>query len=235
MKSWRLLFSYVTTAAISLWVALFLSFQFVTPAHSQTPPANPAGPSTLDAPGAGDLPPEFASEVGSVPSTPPPAVSAPKSQSSAASAEEPESDDSVDETEQNAATAPAPVVNEAPPAAAEYIYDPTGRRDPFKPYRVLVSGDSASAKKNKKLTQIDPLVRWDIEKYRVVGILWQVRAPKAMIKDPEGSVHTVTKNTKIGRNKGYIASIREGELVVVETIEFEGQSSKETKILALGK
>jgi type IV pilus assembly protein PilP len=45
----------------------------------------------------------------------------------------------------------------------------------------------------------------------------------------------IGKNTKIGRNAGYVAAIREGEVVVVETVDTEGVVTKEVKILELKK
>ncbi len=73
--------------------------------------------------------------------------------------------------------------------------------------------------------------RWELDRLQVVGILWDVRTPRAMIRDPDGGVFTVIKNSKIGRNEGFVAAIREGEIVIVETIYEDGKSNKETRIL----
>jgi type IV pilus assembly protein PilP len=138
-------------------------------------------------------------------------------------------------------TAPAPVPRMG---NEDYTYDPTGRRDPFKPYRTLQmiqakpppsTSASAGASSNEPQIPLEPLQRWDLERLKVIGILWEVRAPKAMVRDPDGVVYTVMKNSKVGRYSGYVAAIREGEVVVIETLEYDGQSKKETKILELGK
>ena len=127
-----------------------------------------------------------------------------------------------------------PAPQEAPGAANPpggidgYVYDPTGRRDPFRPYRMIRSDRTVGP-------IIEPLQTYDIDQLSIVGILWEVRAPRALVKDSDGNLHTVVKNTKIGRNNGYVAAIREGEVVVVETLEEDGKSYKRTKVLEFKK
>jgi type IV pilus assembly protein PilP len=115
----------------------------------------------------------------------------------------------------------------------QYVYEPGDRRDPFKPYRSFHPGSSSGPVNRADLT--DPLQRWDINRFTILAIIWEVRNPKAMIKDPDGITYMIGKNTKIGRNAGYVAAIREGEVVVVETVDTEGVITKEVKILELKK
>ncbi|UXR64639.1 pilus assembly protein PilP [Bdellovibrio bacteriovorus] len=70
---------------------------------------------------------------------------------------------------------------------------------------------------------------------QVVGILWDVRTPRAMIRDPDGAVFVVTKNSKVGRSEGFVATIREGEVVVVETKYEDGKAFKEPRVMELKK
>ncbi len=77
-----------------------------------------------------------------------------------------------------------------------------------------------------------PLESFPIEKLRLTGILWRTAAPRAVFLDPNGSSYIARKNERIGVNKGYIAAIREGEVVVIEPSMKVGHSY-ETEILRL--
>lgn len=121
-----------------------------------------------------------------------------------------------------------------------YFYDPTGRRDPFKPFFTTVEPlPVASSEVDTKKVEVvneNILLNYDLDKYKVVAILWQVKDPKVVIKDPAGKTHLMRKENKLGKNNGFIAEIREGEVVVVEPVTAEsGVSSATTKILTLRK
>ena len=126
------------------------------------------------------------------------------------------------------ATAPskgtaAPVI----PMEGVFNYDPIGKRDPFKPYKSVLNGKDGD--------QSDPLLRFELDQLKVVGILWEVSRPRAMIQDPSGQIHVVIKNSKIGRNEGFVATIREGQIVVVETDYSSGVAIREPRVLELKK
>ena len=108
----------------------------------------------------------------------------------------------------------------------KYNYDPTGRRDPFKAFKSNI---------NQKLSLISPLEKWDLDEFSVVGILWGGKEPRAMLKDPEGQMVTVNKKSKIGKNNGQVVKIREGQIVVVETIQHDGEIRHETRTLEIKK
>lgn len=123
-------------------------------------------------------------------------------------------------------------------AAAEvedYIYDPIGRRDPFKPWRpftikkAVVPDGTTSAAKVIEIT--DPLQKHEIEQYEILGIMWDVSRPRALIKDPENKTHMVFQGTRLGRNGGVIQTMREGEVVVTENIDVNGELKQTTKLL----
>lgn len=106
-----------------------------------------------------------------------------------------------------------------------YNYDPRGRRDPF-----VKIGDYA---KGQQLRPLMPLERFELEDIKLIGIIWDVQSPKAMFMDPESQVYMLSKNQRIGRNQGYIAVIREGEVVVVETNEKNNETVYESKIVKI--
>jgi type IV pilus assembly protein PilP len=111
-----------------------------------------------------------------------------------------------------------------------FDYDSRGRRDPFA--QPVADVPMAPGPVHGPLL---PLQAFEVSQLRVVGILWNVRSPKAMVKDPEGKLHIVETNTKVGPRNGYIAVIREGELVVVETIEQEGRLVSTAQVVKIAK
>lgn len=112
-----------------------------------------------------------------------------------------------------------------------FEYDPRGRRDPFV-QPVLDRPVPMGAKHGPFLA----LQRFDINTLKLVGIIWDVKRPRAMITDPAGKIHIVGPNAKIGPRNGYIAVIREGEIVVVETVEGEGgRLASSAQVIKLAK
>jgi type IV pilus assembly protein PilP len=109
-----------------------------------------------------------------------------------------------------------------------FDYQVRGRRDPF----IKPNVDKPVAEGNSHGPFL-PLQRFNLTDLKLTGIIWDVTRPKAMIVDPDNRVHIVGPNTKIGRNNGYIAVIREGEIVVVETVEEEGRLVSSTKIMRI--
>ncbi len=96
----------------------------------------------------------------------------------------------------------------------EYVYDPTGKKDPFKPYRApRVRGD------NIQSAPIDPLILADLAEFKLVAILWNTPKPRALVQDKTGKSYTIQRNTRIGRNEGVVVDIRESEVIVVEKFD----------------
>jgi type IV pilus assembly protein PilP len=124
-------------------------------------------------------------------------------------------------------------VTKTNPASDGYIYDPSGKRDPFLPFMGTKVLDKVRPESN--FIDLEPLQKFDLNKLEVLAILWDVAHPRAMIKDPSGEIHMVTRGQKVGRNDGYIVAIREGEIVVMESFEDGAKIVKEPKILSLKK
>lgn len=235
MKSVRWLISYIFVSVLGLWLAFAISAKFMAPAYSQNTPAS------------GELPPEFLKEVESTqaPSQPPPGNNQPAVQKPVQSAP------SSETVKQGPAQPQQPSVPPPPPAAAEtpigegatavgpsdlvqeeYKYDPTGKRDPFAIYKTV---RPSKVDGPKSADSAEPLQKWELDRLQVVGILWDVRIPRAMVQDPDGALYTIIKNSKIGRNEGFVAAIREGEIVIVETLYSDGQPARATRVMELKK
>ena len=75
---------------------------------------------------------------------------------------------------------------------------------------------------------------FDVSQFKLLGIIWQVKDPKAMVIDPGGRTHLIRRQTRIGRNNGFVAVIREGEVIIVEpSVGENGVQTAITRILNL--
>ena len=108
----------------------------------------------------------------------------------------------------------------------DYAYVPAGKRDPFLPLET--SGASGV------MQPTYPLQSFDLDQLKLVGIIWDVRSPKAMLMDPTGKGYIVKSGERIGRNNGRISRIRENELIIVESFEASDRKvSFQTKVMRL--
>ena len=120
---------------------------------------------------------------------------------------------SKDKPEAAVAKPPAPKIAKAAPEApiaAAYHYDPTDKTDPFRSYirrQVTLESDESSS----------PLERFDLSQLTVMGIIWGVDEPRALVRDPTGKGYIVRAGTPIGKNKGRILRIEDNKVVVKET------------------
>lgn len=110
----------------------------------------------------------------------------------------------------------------------EFNYEVSGRRDPFLPY---TSPKAISVEDEEEI--VSPLQRFDLDQLTLVGIIWDTKKPKAMFLDPQSKGYIVGKLDKVGRNRGYIAEIREGEIVILERYIGEGRSTFQTRTIRL--
>lgn len=212
MNRLRWMLAYAGTAGLGLILALLVTSSLLSKSRAEDPPAPaPAPAPTVSAPPA--VPEKTAAAPVGPPATGPtqPAVT-PNSPPAEAGA--------------------APVAAGTSAAIEEYVYEANGRRDPFKPFRAI----RTDKKTLISPADIDPLQRYDLDQLTVLGILWDVRQPRALVKDSDGGIHTLVKNTKVGHNNGYVAAIREGEVVVIESYEEEGGATMQRpRVLELKK
>jgi len=107
---------------------------------------------------------------------------------------------------------PARAQNEVPPPddASGYEYDPTGKRDPFRPLFLL---RRSAAQTVQPMT---PLQRYEIGQLRLVGVVYNLAPPRAMVEDSSGLGFIVTPGTAIGPHGGVVTAIRPRQVVVEE-------------------
>jgi len=90
-----------------------------------------------------------------------------------------------------------------------YVYNPIGKRDPFRSFL-------ASGPKDDDDTPRTPLQRYDLDQYQLVGVIWGIDRPRALVQDPEHTGHVVEIGTYIGKNWGKVTQITSSGVVVTE-------------------
>jgi type IV pilus assembly protein PilP len=93
-----------------------------------------------------------------------------------------------------------------------YVYNPIGKRDPFRSF-LGVGGEGDSGPDDSPRT---PLQRYELDEYHLVGIIWGVDRPRALVEDPDRVGHVMEIGTYIGKNWGKVTQITSTEVVVTE-------------------
>ena len=93
-----------------------------------------------------------------------------------------------------------------------YVYDPTGKTDPFKSF--IAEQESITEKKKRKpKTYLETL---DLSQLDLIAIITSQKGNWAMVRDSKGIGHVIRKGTPIGVNEGVVYEIKEKELIVRE-------------------
>lgn len=109
----------------------------------------------------------------------------------------------------------APLAPIAPTKAAEgedeekkpaYSYSPLGKRDPFRSF----------IETKVETAEVCCTQKYDIDQYHLVGIIWGVDRPRALVEDPENVGWVIEIGSYLGKNWGKVTSINANEVVVTE-------------------
>ena len=111
---------------------------------------------------------------------------------------------------------------------APFVYRGSGGRDPFRAPEIALP-----LVKGSLYGPFLPLQKFKIEELTLKGLFWNIKNPKALVADPKGNVYKLGLKDYVGENFGYVASIREKELVIIQTMEEGGQRYSTTKIIFL--
>lgn len=99
-----------------------------------------------------------------------------------------------------------------------YSYNPIGKRDPF---RSFIDNTVVTPPEGGEET---PLQKYEIDQYKLVGIIWGNENPIAMVEDPDGMGYFLQRDTLIGRNWGKVVRISPNDVIVAEEYrDFEGK------------
>ena len=94
-------------------------------------------------------------------------------------------------------------------AAEQYSYNPIGKRDPFRSFLNFDNDD-------KPGPGTLPTQKYEIDQYKLAGLVWGVDRPRALVEDPDGMGHVLEIGTYIGKNWGKVTQITSGEVIVTE-------------------
>jgi type IV pilus assembly protein PilP len=86
-------------------------------------------------------------------------------------------------------------------------------RDPFRPPSIQTRTGTRSR------DNLSPLERFELGQLKVVGIVWDVKEPRAMIEDNAGLGYTILVGTPIGGSEGKVKGIHRDQVVVEESFE----------------
>jgi len=89
-------------------------------------------------------------------------------------------------------------------------YSSVGKRDPFRPLSLKPKA-SQRAREN-----LSPLERYDLGQLKLVGIIWGIKEPRAMVEDATGLGYVVKIGTLIGPNEGKVKAIKPAEVIIEE-------------------
>ena len=102
--------------------------------------------------------------------------------------------------------------------ANNYLYDPTGKTDPFKSFIAT----REEKEKERAKTYLETL---ELSQLNVVVIVISPKNKWAMVQDSKGVGHVIKEGTLIGTNNGFVYKITQGEVIVREEYkDFRGQT-----------
>ncbi|MEE8397361.1 MAG: pilus assembly protein PilP [Desulfobacterales bacterium] len=136
------------------------------------------------------------------------------------------------------ASAPAPIKESevSPPPEIAYVYIPKGKIDPFRPwFENEIATDAVGAKSKAHVLQT-PLEKLDLSQLKLVGIILSPSGNMALVEEPSGKGYVIAKGTYIGSNRGKVAKILKGKVIVEETVSYGlSETSTRRKELKLQK
>jgi Tfp pilus assembly protein PilP len=98
-----------------------------------------------------------------------------------------------------------------PAAAAPALKE--NSRDPFRPMTLRPKVNT------RPRENLSPLERLELGQLKIVGIVWDIREPRAMIEDAAGLGYVVKIGTPVGSNDGKVKAIRRDHVIVEEFYE----------------
>ena len=97
--------------------------------------------------------------------------------------------------------------------ALPFVYSSIGKRDPFRSFLadlVEIDQDHGMSRRKEETEQ------YELDQYRLTGLITGTSQPKAMVEDPSGRGHVLHIGSRLGRNGGRLTHIAPTGMVIVE-------------------
>jgi type IV pilus assembly protein PilP len=104
-------------------------------------------------------------------------------------------------------------------SSAGFVYNPVGRRDPFRSFILDRLHEDETETKG-------PLEEYDLSQLEVAGLVWKAERRRALVIDPSGQGYVVEEGDKIGKNNGRVLEIGDSSMRVREEyVDFHGEAT----------
>jgi type IV pilus assembly protein PilP len=119
--------------------------------------------------------------------------------------------------------------------SAKLTLDFANRKDPFRPAIFAVTPVSKGGSKDVNLDpNLIPIQRFEVEKFKITGIIAGLKENRALLVDPDGKAYVARTGMVIGPNSGKITRITTSTVEVEESFKDDaGRIKKRTIKLAL--
>jgi len=112
----------------------------------------------------------------------------------------------------------------------DYVYDPTGKRDPFQPFIAA----QTPVKPVGEEIPVTPLQKYDLSQLKLVAIIVGTGDGSAMVQDSEGKGYIIKKGVYVGTNYGKVKAVLKDRVIVEERYkDYMGQVKEKEIILRL--
>lgn len=111
-------------------------------------------------------------------------------------------------------------------AAKMKAIEPKAPRDIFKEIK-LISGPAVAGTGT-------PLETYELAQLTLVGVIFNIASPKALVRAPNGEEFVATLNTAIGKRGGRVVAVLSDQIVIEEKFyDFRGELTEERYVLKL--
>jgi type IV pilus assembly protein PilP len=122
-----------------------------------------------------------------------------------------------------------------PQSQSHNEFDFSNKKDPFKPFVVAKVELKNNTESQRKVSQSSlPIHSFDVNQFKLIGIITGGRENKAMVTDPGGKGYVLKVGMLIGKNDGKITAINSNGVEVLEQFKDDnGRVRKENIKLTL--
>ena len=95
----------------------------------------------------------------------------------------------------------------------EFVYNPVGKPDPFKPFLQLTD------KGTVRRAHLTPLQKYEISQLKLVAIIISPQGNVALVEDSQGKGYFLKKGTVVGSNDGKVTQILKDRVIIEEVYQ----------------